>query len=337
VPLEIIPHVKRVVSKGSEYLYFNTGKRNAKGHVIYAPLPPLKDPKFWPRHAALCAGRTKRANLAGELTVPGLVALYQKSPQWRQLAPASRKLYTAGLNRLSEDLPTAPAAQISSGDIRILFDGMGETPSMANAFLRTVGSLYKWGRPHHVAVNPIEGIEPFETGEHEPWPQALIDLAEVSADPFIRLSVRMMLYTAQRIGDVCVARWSDMNGGFWVMTPEKTKKHRGEMEIPIHRDLQAELARHSKVGPFLFVGRDGAMAPQTMRRAIQTWATGQGYDVVPHGLRKNAVNALLEVGCSVAETAAISGQSLQMVEFYAKKRNQTKLGSAAILKWEKRA
>lgn len=337
MPREIIPHVKRVVSKGNEYLYFNTGKKNAAGKVIYAKLPPLKDPGFWPRHAALCAGRTKRASIAGELTVPGLVALYQKSPQWRQLAPSSRRLYSAGLDKLSADLPTAPAAQVAPSDIRQLFDDMGETPGMANAFLRTVGSLYKWGRPHHVTVNPIEGIEPFEQGEHQPWPQALIDLAEISEDGFIRLSVRMMLYTAQRIGDVCNARWSDINGGFWVMTPEKTKKKRGEMQIPVHRDLQAELARHDKVSPFIFVGRDGPMKPETMRRAIQIWATARGYDVVPHGLRKNAVNALLEVGCSVAETAAISGQSLQMVEHYSKKRNQTKLGSAAILKWEKRA
>jgi hypothetical protein len=51
-------------------------------------------------------------------------------------------------------------------------------------------------------------------------------------------------------------------------------------------------------------------------------------------LRKNAVNALLEVGCSVPETAAISGQSLRVVEHYAKERNQRKLASAAILRWE---
>jgi hypothetical protein len=47
------------------------------------------------------------------------------------------------------------------------------------------------------------------------------------------------------------------------------------------------------------------------------------------------VNALLECGCSAAETAAISGQTLQLVEHYAKKRDQRKLASAAILKWNK--
>lgn len=34
-------------------------------------------------------------------------------------------------------------------------------------------------------------------------------------------------------------------------------------------------------------------------------------------------NTLLEVGCAVAETAAISGQSLQMVEHYAERRSDS--------------
>jgi hypothetical protein len=57
---------------------------------------------------------------------------------------------------------------------------------------------------------------------------------------------------------------------------------------------------------------------------------------VPHGLRKNAVNALLEAECSTAEVSAITGQSLQMIEHYAKHRNTAKLASTAILKFEAR-
>jgi hypothetical protein len=43
---------------------------------------------------------------------------------------------------------------------------------------------------------------------------------------------------------------------------------------------------------------------------------------------------LLEVGCTTAEVQAITGQSMQMVEHYAKQVNQKKLAAAAILKWE---
>ena len=43
---------------------------------------------------------------------------------------------------------------------------------------------------------------------------------------------------------------------------------------------------------------------------------------------------LLEAGCTTAEVAAITGQSFDMVEHYAKQVNQKKLAAAAILKWE---
>lgn len=56
--------------------------------------------------------------------------------------------------------------------------------------------------------------------------------------------------------------------------------------------------------------------------------------LVFHGLRKSAVVFLLEAGCTDAETAAITGQSRDMVEHYAKKVNQHRLATAAILKWE---
>ena len=56
--------------------------------------------------------------------------------------------------------------------------------------------------------------------------------------------------------------------------------------------------------------------------------------LVFHGLRKSAVVFLLEAGCTVAEVAAITGQSMQMVEHYARMVSQEKLAAAAVLKWE---
>jgi hypothetical protein len=56
--------------------------------------------------------------------------------------------------------------------------------------------------------------------------------------------------------------------------------------------------------------------------------------LVFHGLRKSAVVFLLEAGCTDAETAAITGQSRDMVEHYAKQVNQQRLAAAAILKWK---
>jgi integrase len=64
-------------------------------------------------------------------------------------------------------------------------------------------------------------------------------------------------------------------------------------------------------------------------------ATIREAGLVFHGLRKSAVVMLLEVGCTTAEVQAITGQSMQMVEHYAKQVNQKKLAESAILKWER--
>lgn len=50
--------------------------------------------------------------------------------------------------------------------------------------------------------------------------------------------------------------------------------------------------------------------------------------------RKNAVIALLEAGCTIAEVAAITGQTHHVVEHYAAQVNRRRLGKSAILKFE---
>ncbi|MDA0341232.1 MAG: hypothetical protein O3B74_06500, partial [Proteobacteria bacterium] len=56
-------------------------------------------------------------------------------------------------------------------------------------------------------------------------------------------------------------------------------------------------------------------------------------DLQPHGLRKNAVIALLEAGATVHEVSAITGQTPQMVEHYAREVNQEVLADSAMAKW----
>jgi site-specific recombinase XerD len=71
-----------------------------------------------------------------------------------------------------------------------------------------------------------------------------------------------------------------------------------------------------------------------LRQKLQAWAKERGHKVVPHGLRKNAVNSLFEAGCTAAEVSGITDQSIGMLEHYAKGRNKLKLGRAAIIKFD---
>lgn len=109
------------------------------------------------------------------------------------------------------------------------------------------------------------------------------------------------------------------------------KKAGKEVEPPLIAELRDELARTPRRGIFILDG----IKPSKLRDKLQAFTDGLGVKTVPHGLRKNAVIALLEAGCTIAEVASITGQTHQIVEKYAAKVNQRRLGKAAIVKFER--
>jgi integrase len=328
-----LPHTKTVKAKGKTYVYFDTGQSDAAGRKVYKRLPDPKDRAFGVTYAAYLAHRNRRIEPESTLLIPALIALYEKAPQFKKLAHATQDLYGYYLRRLADRFYNTPADEIARHDLVRLMDEMAETPIAANMTLKVANALYTWGRRRgHVKIDPFREIEQFEGGEYEPWPLDLLDAALASENPRVRLMVGLLYFTAQRIGDVLKMRWSDIRADGIHVRQQKTKK---QLVIPIHSGLRPIIDAAERNGLMIVTRQDGGpLGTERARAILQGFATGLGHKVVPHGLRKNAVNALLECGCSVAETAAISGQSLQMIEHYAKRRNSVSLGSAAILRWE---
>lgn len=335
-------HIKRTRAKGRQYLYFRTGQRDAKGREILVRLPSPRDPGFGATYAALLAARSRRANARAaaqaELTVTAFCDLYERSEHFRGLAAGTQRLYGISLAYFKKMLPTAPAAELERKDIVRLVDGRANTPGAANSLLRAINALYKWGRLRgHLENNPCRDVEELTVGEHEPWPDHVLEAALTARDDRVRLAVHLLLYTAQRIGDVVQMKWTDIgrddNGDRRICV--RQQKTGRQLLIPLHSALARELDRHGQSLGYIIAGvRARPLSQKQLRIDLQRFAASLGAKIVPHGLRKNAVNALLEAGCSAAETAAISGQTLQMVEHYAKARSQRKLGEAAILKWQ---
>lgn len=334
MPHEPLPNTKRVKAKGKFYYYFRTGVM-VNGKEVLKRLPDLKDPRFGNVYASFQAGRTRRQNTAALTTVSSLIDIYLASQDFKKLAKSSQKTYGIHLEKLRREIGNAPANDVEPRDITRLMDKMAATPGAANLVLSVTGALYRWGRRrHHVAhnVNPTIDIQPFELGEHQAWPENVLDAALAAENDRIRLAVHLLYYTAQRIGDVCEMRWSDIKDGHIKVKVTKTGL---EMEIPLHERLKAELDATPKRGMTILTRWDGGpVGHQTIRKELKEFGDRYGQELVPHGIRKNAVIALLEAGCSVAETGAVSGQSFQMVEYYAKQRNQKRLSTAAILKWQ---
>jgi integrase len=155
-----------------------------------------------------------------------------------------------------------------------------------------------------------------------------------AVDDLTRLAVALLFYTGQRIGDVCAMRWTAIKNEKIKVVQQKTGK---SLMIRLHADLRAELDRYGKRGLTLLTNAQGGpVSPAQLRRILKVFCASLGHpELKPHGLRKNAVIALLTAGCSVAETAAITGQTYQLVEYYARQIDQERMGEAAILKMER--
>lgn len=336
-----LPYVHPKKAKGKTYYYFDTGARTERGKRILSRLPDIRDPKFPKAYQNAKAQRTKRQATEGGKTFAWLTGLYERSPEWKRLAGSSKALYSLHLgyadrNFRSADGHSWPLEIITAEHAVAIRDKYADRPGTANAILKALGSLYAWamspGR-RYVKEKITEGVEPLDGGEHEPWPEWLVE--DALNDETVRLPVALLYYLGQRIGDTVKMGPQMVVRGAMKVTQQKTGTI---LTIPIHSRLAGIIETDAPKGELLFLlnERGKPMTKAALRARLQKWASARGIGIVPHGLRKNAVNALLESGCSAAEVSAITGQTLATIEHYAKQRDKEHLASSAILKFEAR-
>ncbi len=312
--------VKTVRSKGKDYLYFNTGNPKKS----YVRLPDAGSPDFGTKYGAYLAVRTKREALKIAVTFAELASGYQLSKKYLNRSEGTQRTYLPYIIRMIDMFSDWPASDIDRADIRELLADL--TPGAQTMQLSVAKNIFGYGVTNDlIEGNPTGDIEiDHESTPHEPWPDAVIEKALKGP---VRLPVALLYFTGQRIGDVCKMRWSDIDDGVITVVQQKTRK---EMYVPLHSRLLSILAETPRSLTTIVCKPNGKpYTPSALRSVIKKHVADQ----VPHGLRKNAVNALLEAGCSTGEVSAITGQTLQVVEEYAKKRDNRKMAKKAMGKW----
>jgi integrase len=330
-----LPHIHHKTAKGRSYAYFDTGTRNEEGRKIFKRLPSPRDPSFPNAYKLACDQRKRRAVTFEGKTFDGLIRLFEKSPDFKQLRPNTQRSYRNSLGKASALLRDSHGRSVAvdaieAEDVMRIRDTLANGQG-ANQAVRSISALYVWasapGRKH-AASNPAKGIPLLDEGEHEPWPDWLVE--EALSDPIVKASVALLYFSGQRIGDVVAMQWTDIQNGMIEVKQQKTDIPLSVAMLPELTQILGELPR--KGFTILTNANGDQWTTSGLRQMIQAWAKTKGQKIVPHGLRKNAVNALLEAGCSVAEVNAITGQDLKTIEHYAKKRDRSKLGRAAIHK-----
>lgn len=327
-----LDYIKYVRAKGRIYAYFNTGQK-VNGKPVYERLPDPSSPHFLTRYQALKAGRTKRQSTT--FTISALIDAYQRSAEFRAHSAETQRIYNIQLAKVGAVLGKFPADTLQEHNVRFILDHEPWGAATKNLVVSVIGAAYRWGRRHgRTTADPVRGIEREKVGQHEPWPETTLEAGLSSNDDTIRLAVHLLYFTGQRIGDVCRMGWADVRGGRVRIVQQKTGK---AVSFPVAAELQVELDRAPRRGLTILSGSDGQpINRDALRIKLRAFTDALGVKVVPHGLRKNAVIALLEAGCTVAEVAAITGQSYAIVEHYAARVNTERLGSAAILKLDAR-
>ena len=336
--IELPPHVHCTTSKGRKYYSYHRFRGTIRaGKRVRLPNAPTNadgtlNAEFRAAYRAL-NGDVPRSN-AG--TFAALIEAYKQSPEWLALSASTRSDWSRYLGRILKVWGKLQVRALESKHVLSLRDKYSGKPASANNLLRCLSSMLGWSIPRGWRNdNPCLHVRKLKGGEgYAAWSWEQIACFREFAKPELWWAVALALYSGQRQGDCLSMTWADIADGTIAVVQQKTGK---KLRIPMHRDLKAVLQDVPKRS--LTVLSNTRMHPWTQDGFQTSW--GKEIErmeplrgLVFHGLRKSAVVFLLEAGCTGAEVSAITGQSMQMVEHYARMVSQERLAAAAVLKWE---
>jgi len=187
--------------------------------------------------------------------------------------------------------------------------------------------------------NPAKGVRPpdgFKSTPRRKWTDDEIDLIYKHGRPHVRRSMMVLLHTGLRVSDAVALRRDVVQGGMIELTTQKNKK---DVVIPIHADLKAELNRSLPVESVYLI--TGARGQRLRRHGVLAMfhrefaRLGVADSPTTHGLRKNAVVALIEAGASEQMINAVTGQSIPIIRHYGQEYERRKLALQVVPLWEK--
>lgn len=267
-----------------------------------------------------------------------LIAAYERSPEWRGMAPRTRKGKLIALRHL-RPIYHLSVAGLKRRDLLTLRDAIAEGigPGAANGFAAAMAALLSWARDRGwIDASPADRIKAIPGGHFPTWSEEALAAALVAVSEPIRRALVLAVHTGQRRGDLCLARWSDFKGGVWRVRQEKSQGETA-LVIPLHPDLAGEIEawRQGATAVTVLTQADGTPwdrdgLTMSIMRAVTPLGL-KGHNI--HGLRKLAAVRLAEAGCSAHEIASITGhKSLAQVELYTAAADQERLARGAVIR-----
>lgn len=249
------------------------------------------------------SGMLVKSRQPSPLSMRGLVDLYQKSPDWTNLAPASQRVYSYGL-RVWQGI-TTPVQALKRSEVIHIRDDM---PSgMARMFVIITSRLCSFAVDNgYMNANPVVKMKRPRSNPRKRWPEAVVNdvLARATGDALNLL--KLGLLTGQRVSDIVLMRNANLEGGLLRVVQQKTK---AVVWIPM--DPFDEVLVSS--------GKASRLFSQELRRL-------KVYGYTFHGIRKTVAATMAERGATAEEIAAVLGHSsIVMASYYTKEADKKKL------------
>jgi integrase len=304
------------------------------------PLPGVPGSAEFNRAYEAATATAPRIVIGADRSAPGsvsaAVAAYFGSMAFGNLAAGTQRNRRWVLEKFRNDYGEKPLALLERSHIETMLAGKAATPGAARNFLIALRAMIAVAITAGLRIgDPSAGIHVRlrDTGGFRTWTEGEIAQFEAahSIGTRARLAFALLLYTAQRRGDVVRMGRQHVRDGFIAVRQQKTGRL---LEIPLHAELQEIIAAHPAVHmTFLTTSSGEPFTASHFTRWFRARCREAGLQLglTAHGLRKAACRRLAEAGCSASLIASISGHAtLNEVSRYTKAADQKRMAVDAM-------
>ncbi len=300
--------------------------RDERGFLLDGKrLPDLKSKEFWPEATKAHEAFIRRGR-QGIKDFKALVEAFQSetNPFWTKLAASTQRGYRTSGDIIKETWGDDLPVDLTTVDAQDAIDALGETPAKANQFRAFLSRLMAWGASRgYCKTNVVEMTEKIPGGEPwVPWPNWAFEILLEHAPFHMQMIAMSAFFTGQRQGDVLAMTKPKAGENTIAVRAQKTGN---TVWIPIHFAYRKWIDRvptsdsvmlHAGARATSYKSPDGFRTEWQKLMAKDAFKPFRENRIVFHGLRKNAVINLLEVGCTENQVGAICNMSAQMVQHY---------------------
>jgi integrase len=261
---------------------------------------------------------------------------YYHSPEFCSLKPITQAFRRRIIDKFRAAHGTKPLRGLRREHLAQLIAAKAkDTPEAANNLLKVLRIMLAYAAAlNMIPSNPAKEIRRYKShgqGIHT-WTEN--EIATFTATHAMgtkaRLAQALLLYTGQRVSDVCRMGWQHVSGDLIAVKQQKTGT---PLMLPLHPELKSMLAALPRTNlTFIVNARDAAFNAKGLGDWFKKQCRVAGLQhCSAHGLRKAAATRLANAGCSVNEIAAITGhKSLREIARYTSAADQARLARQAL-------